>query len=204
MGYSVFDLLDSGYSYGLYRRTQVIIIFTVIALCLALVGTILSFIFITPEKKRDKLPKFFQIVHDIFNFKGLIIEKILKALYIFFTLYAILNSFFLLFSGANFFGCLLSMILLPLFIRIVFEFLIMTILLVKNTISINKKLGSNDDAASDFEFDYSKLNIKAEPKQPEAASTAPATPAAKICPGCGNAVTEGDNFCPACGTPINK
>ena len=54
----------------------------IIGAILAIAATILTFIFILPEKKRPSLNKFFQVVADIFNFKALFIEKILKFLYI--------------------------------------------------------------------------------------------------------------------------
>lgn len=201
------NMVDSGFggssfggsSFGgggfdnIMENTQLIIVFTILSVLLAIAATVLSFIFITPEKKREKLPKFFQIVHDIFNFNGLIIEKILKALYIFSTIFAILYFFFMIFTGTNFFMCLLSMIFTPIVIRIGFEFAMMLILLVKNVISINKKMKSeNKDVKDDFEFDYSKLNIK-----PEAEATI-------VCPNCGKEIPESSSFCANCGTQINK
>lgn len=114
------------------------VIFTVVALILAIVATVLAFIFITPEKKYASLPKALQVVADVFNFKGLMIEKILKALYIFFTCFAVLSGFFGIFS--NFLAGLLSMVLVPILIRFIFEFMMMAILAVKNIISINNKL----------------------------------------------------------------
>ena len=124
---------------------------------LALAATILVCIFILPEKKRPSLNKFFRFVADIFNFKTLFIEKILKFLYIFATLYCIAAGFFMLFSGtytssSSFWGDggstfhsaaligLLTMILGPISVRIVYELLMLTVILVQNVISINRKI----------------------------------------------------------------
>ena len=74
----------------------------VLGTIVALTCTILSLILITPKSKREGLNKFFQFIHDLFNFKFLIIEKILKALYIFSTLFCIATGFFLLFSGYSY------------------------------------------------------------------------------------------------------
>lgn len=75
------------YNYALYGygSSGALATLMIIALLLAIAATVLAFIFIVPEKKRDKLGKFGKFLHDTCNFKYLIIEKILQALYIFFT-----------------------------------------------------------------------------------------------------------------------
>ena len=55
----------------------------IIAGVLALVATVLAFIYVVPEKKREKLGAFGKFLHDTCNFKYLMVEKILQALYIF-------------------------------------------------------------------------------------------------------------------------
>ena len=66
------------------------LIFNVIALVLAVVATVLAFIFLVPEKRREKLNAFGKFLHDALNFKYLIVEKVLQALYIFATAFVIL------------------------------------------------------------------------------------------------------------------
>ena len=53
------------------------LIFLVIALVLAVVATVLAFIFLVPEKRREKLNAFGKFLHDPLNFKYLIVEKVL-------------------------------------------------------------------------------------------------------------------------------
>lgn len=60
-------------------------IFTIVGGILAIVATVLAYVFIVPEKRREKLNAFGKFLHDTCNFKYLIVEKILQALYIFFT-----------------------------------------------------------------------------------------------------------------------
>ncbi len=122
----------------------------------AIAATVLIFIFILPEKKRERLPKIFKVVHDIFNFKSLMIEKIMKALYILSTLLCIFVGFFMLFAFEIYNGYyyssnmwyggygILLMLVGPIVVRLVFESIMMFILLVKNTIQINNKLGDNE------------------------------------------------------------
>lgn len=129
--------------------------FGIVAFILAIVAVVLAFIFITPEKKRPKLNKFGQFVHDTLNFKYLIVEKILQALYMFFTAYVILTGFFMLFMVEDGYFedrwlggyGLLVMIVGPIAIRLVYELLMMAVLLVKNVISINNKLKNQNGGA---------------------------------------------------------
>lgn len=127
----------------------------------ALVCTILSLVLITPASKRPTLPKFFQALHDIFNFKALLIEKILKFFYILSTLGCIFIGFFMLFSGYEtydygFYGMekkfqsmagvgFLVMIVGPIVIRLAYEGIMLIIIAVKNVIEINNKLKNQNE-----------------------------------------------------------
>lgn len=75
-------------------------IFTIVGGILAIVATVLAYVFIVPEKRREKLNAFGKFLHDTCNFKYLIVEKILQALYIFFTADMIILGFFMLFARA--------------------------------------------------------------------------------------------------------
>lgn len=125
---------------------------TVLGILAALAVTVLAYIFIIPEKKRESLPKIFKIVHDIFNFKELYLEKILKALYVLctvacitiglcwqlgFSVYEVWDETYFSWQGG--YGLLLILVG-PVVIRIVYEAMMMFVLLVKNTMQINSKL----------------------------------------------------------------
>ncbi len=144
-------------------------------LIIAFICTILSLIFITPESRKAYLSKFFQFVHDLFNFKFLILEKILKTLYIFSTLYVLFTGVFLLFSvtyraygyvGDSTAGIGLALIVFgPILIRVVYEAIMISIINVKNVIEINKKLNGKNDNAPEFGAGkYSLKNINIMPK----------------------------------------
>ena len=124
----------------------------------ALAGTIAAFIMIVPDKKREGLNKFFKWLHDYFNFKSLWIEKILKFLFIFQTLGCIAIGFFMLFSvqysfygGGQYMGLtgILLIILGPVVNRLIYEFVMMAVLMVKNTIEINNKLVPQEGSVAD-------------------------------------------------------
>ena len=174
----------------------------ILALVLALVATVLAFIFIVPEKKREKLNKFGKFLHDTVNFKYLIVEKILQAMYIFATASVILLGFFMLFyvqpgydsyyysSPSVWYGGygLLTMILGPIAVRLVYEFLMMAILLVKNVIQINNKIKNDGDEKEADVFAAPKIE-KAEKSE------------VGFCSNCGTKIESGA-FCPNCGTKL--
>lgn len=120
-------------------------ILVILAGLFAVAAVVLAYIFIIPEKKRDSLPSFFKAVADLLNFKTLFVEKILQALYIFLSVFAFFLGFLLLFVGMPFFSCLLIMVVYPIIIRLVFEMTMLTIVLVKNVVSINKKLKDQNE-----------------------------------------------------------
>ena len=49
-------------------------IFTIVGGILAIVATVLAYVFIVPEKRREKLNAFGKFLHDTCNFKYLIVE----------------------------------------------------------------------------------------------------------------------------------
>ena len=122
---------------------------SIVALVLAIVVTVLAFIFIVPEKRRKKMGKFGKFLHDTCNFKYLIVEKILQALYIFATAMVIFIGFFMLFcsdwNGWMGGKGILIMILGPIALRLTYELLMMAVLAVKNIISINNKLRNQNE-----------------------------------------------------------
>lgn len=182
---------------------------SVVATILAIVVTVLAFIFIVPEKRREKLNAFGKFLHDTCNFKYLVVEKILQALYIFATAVVILNGFFMLFTvvyGQWLGGYgILVMILGPIVIRLVYELLMMVIILIKNVISINNKLkNQNGDnatgdvfASPDISGVREAIKQQVEAKKAETAEEKPAAPAAKFCIKCGAKLDENGN-CPNC------
>ena len=170
-------------------------IFTVLSVIFALAATVLAFIFIIPEKKRASLKGIGRLLHDIFNFKFMIIEKIFQFFYVFATAYAIVEGFFGLFSFdwyGNWVGYtgFLIMILGPIIIRIAYELIMLALIAVKNIIQINNKLkNQNEDGADDSTF--AMPNFKDYNDEDNAA------PVAKFCRTCGAPLAE-DGTCPNC------
>ena len=154
--------------------------FGIIATILAIIATVVAFVMIVPESKREKLGRFGKFLHDAVNFKFLIVEKILQALYIFFTALVILVGFFMLFcsdwSGWMGGKGILLMILGPIAVRLSYELVMMAVLAVKNIISINNKLRNQNEGAAGtdiFDPDMSSLKEAFGVKEEQAAKAEP-------------------------------
>lgn len=200
---------------------------SIISAVMALAATVLAFLFIVPENKRKNLNKIGKLAHDICNFKFLIIEKILQALYIFCTALVIILGFILLFyfeeqysyfgeSRVQWYGGwgLLIMILGPIAIRLVYEGMMMAILLVKNVIQINNKIEAPADENGEEKEDIFGVNLPfsapaeepAPVAEPVAApSVAPAAvpyaePAAPVAP----VAPAAPAFCSKCGAKAGE
>lgn len=189
--------------------------FGIIATILAIIATVAAFILVVPESKREKLGRFGKFLHDAVNFKFLIVEKILQALYIFVTAYLILCGFFMLFmapetwTGRHWLGGygILLMVLGPIAVRLCYELLMMAVLLLKNVISINHKLadqtgnGSGDVfAAPNMQEMKEALRQRREAAQAaQAAAQAAQSQPANFCSQCGAKLENG--VCPHCSAP---
>lgn len=166
---------------------------SIVAIILSLLAAILVAIFVAPEKKRGEQQGFVAWLNDLFNFRTLFVEKIFKFLYILTTCFCLIGGIFTLFSAIDGGGDLaltglLMIVLGPIAVRIVYEFLLMFVLLVKNTIQINNKLGAkNGDKPAD-------------PAAPTyAPPAAPAAPNYVFCTNCGTKFDANMGRCPNCG-----
>lgn len=198
------------------------------AVIISIILTILLAILVVPEKRRNGLPKFFQVVHDICNFKGLLLEKVLKILYIFSTINVMLTGIFTWFSGGYNFGMtfltgLLILVLGPILVRLAYEFLMLFVLLVKNVIQINNKLNGKNDNPFANNIDLNQFKNSNAPEQnytsPYAQPVQPIQPeqpvvqnnyqpqqnndSVRFCTTCGTKITGNTDVCPNCGKHLN-
>lgn len=165
------------------------LIFLIIAVVLAIAATVLAFIFIVPEKRREKLNAFGKFLHDLCSFKFLVVEKILQALYIFSTAFIVLYGVLQLFNvqrdywtgASRWMGGtgLLCIIVGPIAVRLSYELMMMAILLVKNVISINRKLADETGSAGGDVFaapDVEELKKAIQRKEPQPQPQPPVQP----------------------------
>ena len=111
----------------------------IIGIIAAVIVTVLMYIFVIPDKARQNLPGFLQFIHDVVNFKTMILESVIKLLYVFCTLGCICVGILLLF-GSTFWVGLIVLVIGPLVLRVIFELIMLFVLQVQNVISINRKL----------------------------------------------------------------
>ena len=111
-----------------------IIIWTIVSIILAIVGGILVyFLFV---KNKTKYSKKLETLREILDFKKMFIEVLIKILYYICTIYIILGSFSLV--SVSFVSFLLQLVFGPIIIRIVYEAILVTIEIWKNTTEIAK------------------------------------------------------------------
>ena len=184
---------------------------SILALILAIAATVLAFVFILSKKGRSSQKPFVKFLVNVCDFRSLIIEKILKALYIFSTAFTILYGFLGIFNfgsymyGVTLLQSLLTMIIGPIVVRIIYELIMLAVLAVKNIIQINNKLSklTGDDASANVNFDTDLSDLKkyapAQPAAPAAAPVAaPAQPHTVYCEKCGTPYDENAGGCPNC------
>ena len=112
-------------------------VWTIVSLVLALVGgLVVYFLFFKPDKKMPN--KYLEWIKEFFNFHKMLIEDIVKIIYLVLTIFITLVSFELI--TESFVSFLLTLILGNLFLRVMFELSLIMIMIWKNTNEINKKL----------------------------------------------------------------
>ena len=108
-----------------------------VSLILAIVGGILIYVlFVKSKKKQDN--KFLAWCKDFFDYKKMLIEDLLKAIYLILAIYITLSSF--AYIGTNFATFILTLLAGNVILRLVFEGSLVLIMIWKNTTEINKKL----------------------------------------------------------------
>ena len=111
-------------------------IWTIIAFIISIAAGILIYYLFLKDTK--PVSENVQKLKDILNFKTMIIEPILKIVYLITTIFIILYSFsFIAINFAVFLGLL---ILGPIVIRISYEIALILVMIWKNTKEINKNL----------------------------------------------------------------
>ena len=121
------------YGYGIEKTVEsaaYTAMWTVVSFILAIIGGILVY-FLFIKGKDLKLSNGLQKLRDLLDFKIMLIEPILKILYLVITLFIMLSSFSLI--TVNFLGFLLMFILGPIIVRIIYEVSIMFLMIWKNT-----------------------------------------------------------------------
>ena len=115
------------------------LIWIIVALLAALVGCFLVyFLFVNKDKKLEN--KKLAWLRDFLRFDKMLVETVLKVLYIFIVIAITLVPFAFVTSFGSFIGVLLFIIFGNIFIRIGYELAMIKIMIWKNTTEIKKNM----------------------------------------------------------------
>lgn len=128
-----------GSSYGSgYGSMAAAGVWMIISAVLAIVGGIVLYFVVFTKQNEGKFTGFLKWVYEFFTFKKMLLEALLKILYMIVAIYITLSSFTLL--STSFIGFLLQIVFGNLIARICFEFSLILLTICKNTTEINDKL----------------------------------------------------------------
>ena len=127
------------YGYG-YSSTNGAMIWMIISAVLAVIGGICLYFTVFGKANENKFTGFMKWLYDFVTFKKMILESLLRVLYIIVAIYITLSSFALI--STSFVAFLAMLVLGNLVARITFEFSLVLLTICKNTTEINSKMKS--------------------------------------------------------------
>ena len=118
-------------------------IWTIISAILAVIGGIVLYFTFLSKKNEGKFTGFLGWMYDFLTFKKMMIENLLKILYLIAALFITLGSFGLI--STSFLAFLMMLIFGNVAARVVYELLLVTLVICRNTTDINKKLSKSEE-----------------------------------------------------------
>ena len=112
-------------------------IWTIVSVILAIIGGIVLYFTFLSKKNEGKFTGFLGWLYDFLTFKKMMIENVLKILYIIVALFVTLSSFGLI--SISFLAFLLTLVIGNVLTRVIYELLLVKLVICKNTTEINKK-----------------------------------------------------------------
>lgn len=134
-------------------------IWLIISAVLAVVGAIVLPLTFLSAKNEGKFKGFLGWMYDFLTFKKMMLEALLKGLYLVFVIFITLGSFAML--SQSFIPFIVTLVLGNISARIVYEFSLILLLICRNTTDISKKLSVNNPVVKKVE---AKTETKAEEK----------------------------------------
>lgn len=138
----------------------------VVSFVLAVVLGIVAYVTFLSRHNEGRYTGFLGWLYDFLNFRKLMAEALLKIIYlivaIFITLYALSVLFFGGYGfGLNFLLFLFIVVVGNILLRLVYEFMLVLVLICKNTSDISRKLGASKDDEVTFtrHFDPQRANF---------------------------------------------
>ena len=131
-------MLSSYPKYTAASTAQANSIWLIVSLILAVVGGIALYFTFLAKRNEGKFTGFWGWVYDFLTFKKMVIEAILKIVYLILAIFITLYSFALI--SVNFLSFVLVLLLGNLGIRVAYELCLVVLVICRNTTEINKKL----------------------------------------------------------------
>lgn len=111
-------------------------VWMIISFVLAIVGGIVAYFLFTSKKNNGEYKGFVAWLHSFLRFDKMMIEALLKIVYLVLALFITLSSFAMI--STSFLGFLLYLVIGNIVLRMIFEFSILGIQLWKNTTEIKE------------------------------------------------------------------
>lgn len=128
--------------YG-YNQAMGSSIWLIVAFILAVVGGIVLYFTFLSKKNEGKFTGFWGWMYDFLSFKKLLAENLLRVLYLIVALFVTLGSF--AFISFSFFAFIIILVLGNVIARILYEFLLIRLLICRNTTEIKDKLSKDKE-----------------------------------------------------------
>ena len=135
--YSTSTYARSGMNSGLFGNA----VWVIIAAVIAVIGGIALYFTFLSKKNEGKYTGFLGWMYDFLTFKKLVIENILKILYLIAAIFITLSSFAVI--SSSFLGFLCYLVIGNVLVRVGYEMLLVILVICRNTTEMNKKLGSD-------------------------------------------------------------
>ena len=114
------------------------LIWGIISIVLAVIGGIVLYFTFLSKKNEGRFKGFWGWMYDFLTFKKMMVEELLRVLYLIFAIAVTLSSFAMI--GTSFLGFILSLVFGNVVVRLIFELILVRLVICRNTTSINTKL----------------------------------------------------------------
>lgn len=174
-----------------YTASGASAVWLIIAFVLSIIGGLVIYFTFMKEKNRGRFTGFAKWLYEFLHFRKITLEVVVKVTYVIFALMVTLGSFAVI--GQNFVAFLLILIFGNLFLRISYEFAMLTIGIWRNTKDISDVVTGRKTKT---EVQSSAAQTPEAPEQPAAGE------GKKTCPICGYVAEADEKFCRKCGSPL--
>ena len=141
------------YNYGYSSSASNALVGLIICIVLAFAGGIVLYCTFLSKKNNGKFTGFLGWLYDTLSFNSLLLELLMKICYLILAGFITLYSIVLLFTpGAGFLTFLLLLVFGNIAVRIIYEFMLIIVIICRNTSEINKRLGGSGSGFKEATF----------------------------------------------------